>query len=406
MQDCLKVVVTGEVDSGKSTLIGRFLYEMGSLSQGTIEETENASQRLGTDFEFAYLLDSFEEERKGQLTLDTTQVFCSLKRDKGLIFIDVPGHRELLKNMLCGSSYADTAILVVDIQKSIEEGTRRHINILKFLGIGQIILVLNKIDLVNFNEDAFKKVKQEIIEFSKETEVQFKYIIPTSAKQGDNLIKKSPKMSWYKGELLIETLNALNKIFKEEKGYEFYFPIQDTYTINGDTICVGNIISGKIKKGEIVKILPLNKESRVKEIKAFNEIRTLAKAPESVGLILTDLDNLQRGQIVYKGKSLEPANQFLAKIFCVQSLNPEQNLFFRCTTQNTPAKIKRINRVFDYSGLESLGVTNNLKETNVAEVFITAEKPVVIKKFPQVSSLSRFILQNNNKEICAAGIIL
>lgn len=404
MENYLKVVVTGEVDSGKSTLIGRFLFETGSLSQAVIEDIQSASRELGRDFEFAYLLDSFEEERRNQLTLDTTEAFCKTKIGKGIIFIDVPGHKELLKNMLCGSSYADIAILVIDVQKSMEEGTKRHINILKFLGIDKIILALNKIDLANFSEYIFNKVAQEIIKFSKETKIQFRYIIPLSAKQGDNLIRNSSEMLWYKGKSLIEALRALNKVFKKENGHDFCFPVQDVYSTNGKSICVGNIISGRIKKGEIVKILPLNKESRVKEIKEFNKVKSQAKAPESIGLVLSKIDDLQRGQIVCSGKTPEVTTQIFAKIFCLQPLNLEQNLLFKCTTQETQAKIKKINKVFDSTGLEVFGVTNNLRETNAAEVSIITEKPIVIKNFLQLNSLGKFVLQDN-REILAVGII-
>ena len=234
-QKVLNIVVTGEVDSGKSTLIGRFLYESGVLSQGVTEEIADVCQKLKDSFEFAYLLDSLEEERKNRLTLDTTQVFCKIKKGKEFVFIDVPGHQELLKNMLCGSSYADIAILVIDVQKSIEQQTKRHALILKFLKIQQIVIVLNKMDLIDFNKIIFRKVKQEICKFFKKIDLQPKYCIPTSAKQGDNLLKRSKNMVWYRGPSLNKALNACCK--KEIDG-AFCFPIQDIYNINEEKIAV------------------------------------------------------------------------------------------------------------------------------------------------------------------------
>jgi len=167
MQDYLNIVVTGEIDSGKTTLIGRFLYDMGSLSQGVIEEIEDVCRRLGNGFEFAYILDSLEEERRNQLTIDTTQVFCKTKKGKRFIFIDVPGHQELLMNMLCGSSYADIAILTIDVRKSIEKQTKRHMFILKFLGVEQVIIAVNKMDLVGFDETVYERAKERIAAFFK-----------------------------------------------------------------------------------------------------------------------------------------------------------------------------------------------------------------------------------------------
>lgn len=405
MQDYLKVVVTGEVDSGKSTLIGRFLYEMNSLPQGVIEEIEAVSQRLGSNFEFAYLLDSFEEERRNQLTIDTTQVFCKNKRGNGFIFIDVPGHQELIKNMLCGSSYADIAILVADIKKSIEEGTKRHINILKFLGVEQITIILNKVDLIDFNEDVFRRAAKEIAEFSKMVGIHPGCVIPVSAREGHNIVKKSLNMPWYKGPTLIEALNTVNKLFKKKKEQDFYFPIQDIYSIDGATVYVGSIISGKIKKGESVKITSSNKEFRVKGIKLFGNTKSLAHAPEAIGLVLTEVDNPQRGQIVYKGEPPKSTNQILAKIFCVHSLSIGERLLLKCTTQQIHAKIERINRVFDVAGLDIDHPIDSLKEIAVAEVIIITEKPIAIKKFQQLEALGRFVLQDN-RGICAAGIIL
>ncbi len=365
---------------------------MGSLSQGVIEEIGDVCQRLGTNFEFAYLLDSFEEERKNQLTIDTTQAFCRNKTGNGFVFIDVPGHQELIKNMLSGSSYANIAILVVDIRKSIEEGTKRHINILKFLGIEQIIFALNKIDLANFNEDVFIKTKKEITEFAKTIEIQPEYVIPISARQGHNIVKKSLNTPWYKGLLLVEALNTLNKRPKRKGEHDFYFPVQDVYNIDGAKVCVGNIISGKIKKGQSTKISNLNEEYKVKEIKVFGNTKPWAKTSEAVGLVLTGAGNLQRGQIIYSGEPPEVTNQVLSKIFCVHSLNTGERILFKYTSQQVHAKIERINRALDSASLEVGCMKNNLKEMDAAEVVIATEKPVAIKKFQQLDAVGRFVL--------------
>lgn len=402
MQEQLNVVVTGEVDSGKSTLIGRFLYEMGSLSQGAIDEIGNVCQRLGGDFEFAYLLDSFEEERGSQLTIDTTQVFCKAKRGKEFVFIDVPGHQELLKNMLCGSSYADIAVLVVDVQKSIEEQTKRHAFILKFLGIKQIILALNKMDSINFDEDNFERVKERIAAFFKKLEILPKYFIPISAKQGENLIKKSRKMPWYKGLSLIDELNTC---FRKKRNGDFRFPIQDIYNLNGEKVAVGEIIIGKIKRGEEVRVLPLNKERRVKTIKVFNKNTSIAKAPESIGLMLDEMNDLRRGQVICKERLPKVTTEILTKIFCVHPLNIKESMRFKCATQETRAKIKQMNGVWDTVNLEPKSKEGPLEKSDLAEAIIITEGPVVIERFRGLNSLGRFVLQSDG-DINAVGIIL
>jgi len=405
MDEYSKVVVSGEVDSGKSTLIGRFLYEMDSLSKGAIEDIREVCQSLGRDFEFAYLLDSLEEERKDKLTIDTTQKFCKDRKGNGFLFIDVPGHIQLIRNMLCGSSYADEAIVVVDVKKRIEEGTKRHINVLKFLGIERIIFALNKMDLSGFKECAFKNTKEKLVEFSKRTGIQAQYFIPVSAKQGDNLIKRSKNMPWYKELSLVDALYASYTELKEKEN-DFYFPVQDVYYIEGENVLVGSIISGKIKKSEVVKIAPINKVSKIKKIKVFNKAVSSAKAKESIGLVLTEPYQFLRGQVIYKGSPPEVTNKFSSRIFCTRSLNVEKRLIFKCLTQQFSARIERVNKVFDINGLETTDVTGNLKETEAAEAIIAIEGEVVIKKSNHHHSLGRFVLQNISREICAVGVIL
>lgn len=404
MESILKIVVIGEVDSGKSTLIGRFLYDMGAVYKESIEQVKRICQGLKGDFEFAYLLDSFEEERKNQLTIDTTQVFCKNRGAGGFLFIDIPGHRQLLKNMLSGSSYADVAIVVIDVQKSIEEGTRRHIYVLQFLGIEKIVVILNKMDLVNFAESVFEGAKRKILDFSRNIGVQVEQIIPVSAKQGANLIKKSSAMSWHKGLSLIDALELLNKRLKKKEGSGFYFPIQDVYCLGGKKVYVGSVISGEIKKGDRVKIAPVDKESVVREIKIFNKNKMQAKAKESIGLVLEEIDNIQRGQVIYKNQPPEITDQFLAKIFCVSPISIDKQLTLKCATQQSLAKIKQINNATGINKLEVFRGEDNLNEWDAAEVIIATEKPLALKRFRQLNALGRFVLQDD-KKICAAGII-
>lgn len=402
MENSLKIVVAGEVDAGKSTLIGRFLHDTGEFSNGVAKEIEDTCKKLEHNFEFAYLVDSLEEERKNERTIDTTQVFCKTKKGKGFVFIDVPGHQELLKNMLCGSSYADIAILVVDAEKSIEHQTRRHAFILKFLGIEQIVIVLNKMDLVGFNEAVFKKVREEIDRFFKKIQLQPKYVIPISANQGENLLKKSKKMMWYNGLSLLETLNTC---FKGEGNGLFRFPIQDIYCINKEKLAVGRIVSGEIKKGEKVYVLPLNKECRVRAIKVFDKKLPVARSPESIGLVLDDMNSLVRGQIICKPELPRVTKEILARIFCVHPLAIKEDFSFKCVTQETNARIRQVKGVWDTDNLEHKDNNGLLEKFDVSEVVIAIENPMVVESLSGLSSLGRFVLKNSNRDICAVGVI-
>lgn len=401
MSEPLNIVITGELDSGKSTLIGRLLYDTHSISKSAIEEVKRISQDLQKDIEFAYLLDSFEEERKEEFTLDTTQAFLKT-RNRGYLFIDIPGHKELLKNMLTGASFADTAVLVVDIQKGLEEQTCRHAYILKFLGIDKIIVLINKIDLVSYDEEIFEKLKEQINEFFKKLELKPVYIVPVSAKNGDNLLSRSSMLSWFQGPSVIE---ALDNCFKKEKTYDFRFPIQDIYKIKDECIAVGTIISGKIKKNEIVKVMPEEKDCEIKSIKVFDGCRDRAESGESIGLVLKGIENLSRGSVICKGTLPKPTNQIKAKIFCLDFLDIQEDLIFRCSTQEAKSRITQISESIDTQTLEAHKEQKRLNQTEAASVTIGLDKPVVVERFQDLDNLGRFILFRDNK-ICAIGIIL
>lgn len=403
MKNALKVVVAGEVDAGKSTLIGRLLYDTDSLHKTAMDEIFQASRINGNILEFAYLLDGLEEERRGQLTIDTTQAFCRNAKS-GFWFIDVPGHAELLKNMLCGSSYSQAAILVTDATKSLEDGTIRHINVLKFLGIEQIVVVLNKLDILNFSKDAFEHAKGEISALFDSIGIKTKYFIPVSARQGDNFVNKSAKTPWYKGPSLISVLCSLEGINKSEKKHGFYFPIQDVYSRKGESVFVGTILNGQIRKNDAVYVSPEGKVDKIKAIRVFGRNKLSAEAPESIGLELARGGSLRRGQIISKDSEFSASVEITAKILCVHPINPQDKLFFSCATQQTLCSIKQINKFFSISAGVISDNKASLGKEDVAEVLITMQEPVAVKRFCQIEALGRFVLKKD-REIVAAGII-
>jgi len=403
MKNTLKIAVVGEVDAGKSTLIGRLLYDTGSLHKAAMGEIFQASRLNGNILEFAYLLDGLEEERQGQLTIDTTQTFCRNAKS-GFWFIDVPGHAELLKNMLCGSSYSQAAILVTDATKSLEDGTIRHINVLKFLGIEQIVIVLNKLDILDFSKDAFERAKGEISVFFESIGMKTKYFIPVSARQGDNLAKKSTKTPWYKGPSLISALCSLEGTNKTEKKHGFYFPVQDVYVRKNEPVFVGTILSGEVRKSDAVYVSPEGKADKIKAIRVFGKNKLFSEAYESVGLELVRGDGVSRGQIIYKDGQLLATTEITAKILCVQPINPQDKLLFSCATQQTTCSIKQVNK---FSSISTVAISDSkvsLNKEDVAEVLIATQVPVSVKKFCQVEALGRFVLKKD-REIIAAGII-
>jgi sulfate adenylyltransferase subunit 1 (EFTu-like GTPase family) len=257
-------------------------------------------------------------------------------------------------------------------------------------------------DLAGFNENTFEMVKNRIIEFFKKIEIQPKYFIPISAKYSENILKKSKKMPWYKGLSFVETLNSC---FKKRINDDFRFPIQDIYELNGNKVAVGEIISGRIKNGEKVNILPLNKKCGVEKIRVFNKNQSYAKAPESIGLILDDMSDLRRGQVICKPILPKVTQEILIKLLCIHPLNIKENFKFRCTTQDTSAHIKQINEVWDTADLEPKLKHDSLDRTDVAEVILITDSLVVVERYRGFNSLGRFVLKSNS-EIHAVGIIL
>jgi len=406
MAEVLNFVIVGHVDHGKSTLIGRLLYDTESLPPDKIEEITRASDGLGRETEFAYLLDHLEEERKQGITIDTTQVF--FKTDKRrYVIIDAPGHVEFVKNMITGASQAEAAVLIVDVQEGARQQTRRHSYMLSLLGLHQVIVVLNKMDLVGFSEDRFNSVRKEVADWLASIDVTPDVYIPISAIKGENITRKSDRMPWYNGATFLESLDTLqNRPAPEEK--PLLFPIQDVYKIDDKRINVGRVEAGTITTGAEVKILPTGQTTRVKSIEKFLEDTQKAVASECIGITTEDAVFLDRGNIVCtSGGEPQLTDCVKASIFWMsgQPFTKDQKLTLRCATQETTCRIENIARKIDSSTLEVIGEdADTIANLEVAEVTIKTKKPVAIRDFNDVQEMGRFVLVRD-ENTCAGGII-
>lgn len=404
--DLVKFVIVGHIDHGKSTLIGRLLHDTSSLPPDKIEEIRLASKDLGKEMEFAYLLDHLEEERREGITIDTTQVF--FKTDKReYVIIDAPGHREFIKNMITGASYADAAVLIADVKEGVAEQTKRHAYILSLLGIEQIIVVLNKMDLVDFQEDIFVRRKKEIEELFNQLSITPLFYIPISAKEGENIIKASDKMRWYKGYPFLHSLDLL--VSKEVVSYDYLvFPVQDIYTTkNNKKLILGRVEAGKIKKGQKVKVLPSNILTQVKSIEKYLENKEEAETQESIGITFSKKVPIKRGEIICKSESSPAlATTLYASIFCFggRKIDKDTPLIIRCATQELKARITSIKKRIDSSTMEVIQQdAEYMRDLEAAEVVIKIDK-IVVEKFNKLPCLGRFVLVED-KDICGAGIV-
>jgi sulfate adenylyltransferase subunit 1 len=402
----LPIVIVGHVDHGKSTLIGRLLYDTGCLPADKYAEIQRSSETLGKIVEFAFVMDCLEEERSRGITIDTTQTFFKTPKRRYVI-IDAPGHKEFLKNMITGSSQAEAALLVIDSFEGIRDQTKRHAYILGMLGLKQVCVLLNKIDLVNYSQDKFLKLKAEITDFLKKLDVHPTFVLPISAIHGDNVAKPSEKISWFDGPTVLQALDTFHELKVEEKPLRF--PIQDRYTMNGKKIIVGRIESGHLKNGESLFLLPEKKKVIVKSIEKFLEKDvTGAHFEESVGICLKGRQQVRRGQILAGDSSSMISDRINANVFWMDPAPYQMGepLLFRCVTQEVPCQIEKIHKKFDPASMEWIEKdASSILSAEVADVLIHLESRVVVDSFNDIPEMGRFVLEKSQKPV-AGGIIL
>lgn len=394
----MNVALAGHVDHGKSTLIGRILYDTKSIPHEKIEEIKNTCEALGRRFEFAYLVDALEEEIKEEMTIETSHAFFKTPK-RMYALIDVPGHKEFLKNMVTGATYGDVAILVVDATKGMEEQSKRHAYLISLLGIKRVIVVVNKMDLIGYEEEKFIKVKREILDYLSSININPLHIIPISAYNGDFVVNKSNNLSWFNGPTVVEALDLLEDT---KFTYDFRMPIQDCYNINGEKVYVGTILAGEISKGDSVKIYPQKVEVKIKKILLEDEVEN-AEKPKSIGLIFNRNFNFSRGNVVCKGKPPKITREINALIFClIDKVKSGDELLFSINTQESKCKI-HVKEKIDILTLHS-SKDDTISETEFGKVKLILDKPCVIERFNNLPEMGRFTLKRNGR-IIAGGII-
>jgi len=403
-QVALPIVITGHVDHGKSTLIGRLLYDTGVLKEDRFQEIILTSSELGKTTEFAFVLDALEEERERGITIDTTQIYFQTEKRKYVI-IDAPGHKEFLRNMITGASYAEAAVLIIDANEGMREQTKRHAYLLSMVGIRDICVVINKMDLVNFSKEVYDKTAADITAFLAPLSIVPKLFIPISALNGINITKRDPLISWYDGLPLTDALDSL-----EHKAFEkrpFRFPIQDVYKINGQRVIAGRVESGEATKGMPLFILPTGKKTTIKEIKKFlKEDVTVASYGESIGLIMFHNPKLQRGDILTGTNDAIVTHSFDANIFWFYGeYNLNDIIEIKCTTEESIGKMI-IHEKFDPATMDKKTEgLDHLEIGEVARVTISTVKSLVIDPFSYIPEMGRFIIEKNGIPV-GGGIVV
>lgn len=407
LRETLKIVVVGHVDHGKSTLIGRLLYDTKSLPEGAIDKVKRISKEKGKPFEYAYLLDAFEEEQKQGITIDTTQLqFFTDKRD--YIIIDAPGHKEFLKNMISGAANAEAAILMVDAQEGIQEQSKRHGYILSLLGIRQVYVIVNKMDLIDYSQDKFYQIRREFDEFLGNLQVRPLKYIPVSAFLGENITNLSEKMPWYQDLPVLEALDAFQKA-QGEQDKPLRFPIQDVYKFDDRRIIAGRIEAGTLRVGDEILINPGNKKTFVKSIEhwAPRDQTDTVYAGMSVGITVADEFFNKRGQFISHGDTPPlSTNRFKANIFWMgkENLVAGKKYKLKLTTQEVECQVQAIEKVIDASTLETVLGASAVATNDVAEVVIETRQLVAFDLFADNQTTGRFVLVDGY-DVSGGGII-
>jgi bifunctional enzyme CysN/CysC len=405
--DRLKVVFVGHVDHGKSTLIGRIFYDTNSLPEGKIEQVQAACKEEGMEFEFAFLLDALLEEQEQNITIDTTQKeFKTEKRP--YVIIDAPGHKEFLKNMITGAASADAAVLLIAANEGVQEQSRRHGYLLSLLGISQVVVAVNKMDLVDYSQDVFNDVVTEYKAFLAQIGVEARAFVPISAKNGVNVAKRSPQdVTWYTGASVLDMLDTFEPPKPLDK-LPLRFPIQDIYRFDARRIVAGRIETGTLKVGDTLVFSPNNKTSVVASIERWNApVRDYAVAGESIGITLTEQIFVERGHIAsHETDAPIESNRFKARLFWMgkRNLLIGERTKIKLATQELDAEIVSIERIIDASTLDHVDGRTHIARNDVAEVTIQTRGALVLDNHDRNSIMGRFVIVDN-RQVAGGGIL-
>jgi sulfate adenylyltransferase large subunit len=394
-KESLSLVVVGHVDHGKSTVIGRLLHDTHSLPQGTIDKVKKIAKETGKPFEYAYLLDAFEEEQQQGITIDTTQIqFQTQNRD--YVIIDAPGHVEFLKNMISGAANAEAAFLIVDVKRGIEEQTKRHAYMLKLLGIKKVYAIFNKMDLIDYDQARFETVKADLTDFLDSLGLLPLDHIPISAFYGENILEQTGAMPWYQGKTL---LNVLDNIEKEVglAAKPLRFPIQDVYKFDDRRIIAGRIESGTLKVGDKITIWPEGRQTSVVSFAYWQKQDEIIQAlpKQSIGVTVSDEFFNHRGEIITLADE-QPlvSNALLANVFWMGKTPLVKNKRYKLklATQEVFAEVAKVEKVLDAATLEQFENAEQVKLNDVAEVVFKLEQTIAFDAFADFDVTGRFVI--------------
>ncbi len=411
-KDLLRFLTSGSVDDGKSTLIGRLLYDSKLIYEDQLaklkEESQKSSNKGEEQIDYSLLLDGLKAEREQGITIDVAYRYFSTPNRK-FIIADTPGHEQYTRNMATGASTADLAIILIDARKGVITQTRRHAFINSLLGIKHVIVAVNKMDLVAYSEQRFLDIMKEFNEFSQQLDLPYKYYIPLSALKGDNVVDRSVQTLWYKGPTLLEMLETVN-VTGTRNFRDFRFPVQWVNRPNLDFRGFsGTIVSGVVKQGDAVIALPSRKESRIQRIVTADGDLAEAFAPQAVTLVLEDEIDISSGEmLVHPSNVPAVANSFEGYVVWMdeKELKRSNTYLIRHAGHTTKARIDALKYHVDVNTLQK-GRTEALRLNEIGNVNISTTQPLFFDPYTKNRETGSFVLIDPvTNNTAAAGMIV
>jgi len=412
--ELLRFTTAGSVDDGKSTLIGRLLYDSKAIFQDQLESLEETSKQRGeNEINLALLTDGLRSEREQGITIDVAYRYFATPKRK-FIIADTPGHIQYTRNMVTGASTANLAILLIDVRHGVIEQTKRHAFIASLLQIPHVAVCVNKMDLVDFNEESFNLIKKEFEKFSSKLEIKDVHFIPISALKGDNVVDRSKNMLWYEGSTLMHLLENVH-IGSDENHIDCRFPVQ--YVIRPQSKefpdyrgYAGRIAGGVFKTGDKIKILPSGIESKIKSIDTFNGKIQQAFAPMSVCITLEDDIDISRGNMLVREYNQPNIGQELDLMICwmnSKKLILRGKYTIRHTSQNARCIIQEIRYKIDINTLHRIEDTKEIGLNDIGRIAIKTTQPLFYDKYSRNRNTgSIIIIDEATNETVGAGMII
>ena len=405
----MNIVIVGSVDHGKSTLLGRLYADTGTLPEGKIEKIQAICKQQGKEFEYAFLFDAFLEEQQQGVTIDTARTFFQWA-GRQYIIIDAPGHKEFLKNMVSGAARAEAALLLIDALEGVKDQSKRHGLLLSMLGVKQVTVVVNKMDLVGYRQDTFHGIEKEYREFLAQLKVTPQFVIPASAKLGENIAHASPHTSWFTGPTVLDSLTEFSSA-PDKAEQPLRLPLQDVYKFDVRRILAGRVTSGRLNVGDRLIFTPSNKTAVVQTVEAFNiePPPTHAQAGQSVGVTLDEQIFVERGEIISHEHSIPlVSTTFRANLFWLgrRPLALNTPYLVRLGTREVECRVTAIHRIMDANdlSLDTQAAKTAVQRNEVADITIQAKAPLAFDLYADFETTGRFVLVDDY-DVSGGGII-